>query len=188
MQICIMYRNGPLSLTAIVLLGSCSVTHFIQKNVSSNLITTPCLQHAYVGICLHDHPAKDKYIYAHDADKYFTPASNTKLYTFFTGLTYIGDLTTGIQYQIQNDTLYIRGAGDPSLLQPEFSRQPAFGFLKNTTLPIVFTNPVYENKIFGPGSSWDDYNADYQPERSAMPLYGNVARFTKKGISIFSAS
>lgn len=80
-----MYRNSFLLPAAAALLGSCSITHSIQKNASSNLITTPCLQHAYVGICLYD-PARNKYIYAHDADKYFTPASNTKLYTFFTGL------------------------------------------------------------------------------------------------------
>ncbi len=174
-----MCRISLLLLAAIIFLGSCSITHSVQKNASANLITTPCLQHAYVGICIYD-PEHKKYIYAHDANKYFTPASNTKLYTFYTGLNYIGDSTTGIQYQVQDDTLYIRGTGDPSLLQPEFSRQPAFDFLKNTTLPIVFTNPVYENEIFGPGWAWDDYNADYQPERSAMPLYGNVARFSEK--------
>lgn len=171
-------RHFSLALIVLIIfLSSCSITHSLQKNASVNLTSQPCLQHAYVGICIYD-PAHNKYIYEHDADKYFTPASNTKLYTFFTGLNNIGDSTTGIQYQIQNDTMYIRGTGDPSLLQPEFSQQPAFDLLKNTSLPIVFTNPVYENGIFGPGWGWDDYNADYQPERSAMPLYGNVARFS----------
>lgn len=165
--------------SSFIMLSSCSTTHFLQKNASANLTNQPCLKHAYVGICIYD-PAQNKYIYEHDADKYFTPASNTKLYTFFTGLNYIGDSTTGIQYQVQNDTMYIRGTGDPSLLQPEFKQQPAFDFLKNTSLPIVFTNPVYENEIFGPGWSWDDYNEDYQPERAAMPLYGNVVRFSAK--------
>ncbi|MGH2644901.1 MAG: D-alanyl-D-alanine carboxypeptidase, partial [Chitinophagaceae bacterium] len=174
-----MNRNILSLLTVVVFISSCSITHSLQKNASANLTGQPCLQHAYVGICIYD-PVHNKYIYEHDADKYFTPASNTKLYTFYTGLNYIGDSTTGIQYQVQNDTLFIRGTGDPSLLQSEFGEQSAFDFLRNTNLPIVFTNPVYENEIFGPGWAWDDYNADYQPERSAMPLYSNLARFSVK--------
>lgn len=164
-------------LVTAIFVSSCSVTHSLQKNASADLITQPCLQHAYVGICIYD-PVHNRYLYEHDADKYFTPASNTKLFTFYTGLNYIGDSTTGIQYQIQDDTLYIRGTGDPSFLHPDFGVQPAFDFLCKTQLPIVFTNPAYENEIFGPGWAWDDYNADYQPERSAMPIYGNVARFS----------
>lgn len=167
----------------LLVLSSCSITHSIQKNAAKQLINQSDIKHAYVGICIYD-PTKKQYIYEHEADKYFTPASNTKLYTFYTGLNHIGDSTTGIQYQIQNDTLYIRGTGDPSLLHPDFTVQPAFEFLKNTHLPIVFTNPVYENEVFGPGWSWDDYSEDYQPERSAMPLYGNVAWFSVKNNSI----
>lgn len=166
-----------------VLLSSCSVTRSLQKNASANLITQPCLQHAYIGICIYD-LVRNKYLYEHDADKYFTPASNTKLFTFYSGLNYIGDSTTGIRYQVLNDTLYIRGTGDPSFLHPDFSQQPAFEFLKRTQLPIVFTNPVYENEIFGPDWAWDDYNADYQPERSAMPIYGNVAWFSIQNNSL----
>jgi D-alanyl-D-alanine carboxypeptidase/D-alanyl-D-alanine-endopeptidase (penicillin-binding protein 4) len=164
----------------LIALSGCSITHRLQKNASRQLLNQPGLQHAYVGICVYD-PAKKRYLYSHDADKYFTPASNTKLYTFYTGLSFIGDSTTGIQYQILNDTLYIRGTGDPSLLHPDFPVQPAFRFLQDAKLPIVLTNPVYENSIFGPGWTWDDYNADYQPERSAMPLYGNVAWFSARG-------
>lgn len=178
-----MKKDISFLLFILIAFNSCSITHSLHKNASRELINQPGLQHAYVGICIYD-PAKKKILYKHDANKYFTPASNTKLYTFFTGLSILGDSTTGIQYQIQNDTLYIRGTGDPSLLHPDFSKQPAFDFLKNTNLPIVFTNPVYENNVFGPGWAWDDYSEDYQPERSAMPLYGNVAWFTIKNSSI----
>lgn len=170
-------RPGLFLAVTCIILSSCSVTRHLQKEAADHLLKQTDLRHAYVGISIYD-PAKRKYVYEHDGEKYFTPASNTKLYTFFTGLSYLGDSTSGIQYQVQDDTLYIRGTGDPSLLHPEFAVQPAFDFLKQTSLPIVFTNPAYENEIFGPGWSWDDYSEDYQPERSTMPLYGNVAWFT----------
>lgn len=167
----------------LIVCSSCSVTHSIQKDAAKQLINQSDLKHAYVGICIYD-PARKQNLFEHDADKYFTPASNTKLYTFYTGLNHIGDSTTGIQYQILQDTLYIRGTGDPSLLHPDFPVQPAFTFLQKAQLPVVFTNPVYENEVFGPGWSWDDYSEDYQPERSAMPLYGNVAWFSVQNDSI----
>lgn len=157
--------------------SSCSVTHTLQKKASGYLIRQADLEHAYVGICIYD-LSKKQYLYEHDSHKYFTPASNTKLYTFYTALSYLGDSTTGIQYQINNDTLYIRGTGDPSFLHPDFPVQPVFDFLKNASLPIVFTNPPDENDVYGAGWPWDDYNEDYQPELSPMPVYGNVAWFT----------
>lgn len=149
----------------------------IQDIAQNTLLNNRSMRHADIGICIYD-PQQKEYVYRHNALQYFTPASNTKLYTFYTGLTILGDSTTGIQYQVHHDTMYIRGTGDPSLLHPDFKEQHVIRFLENVHLPIAFTNPADENEIFGPGWSWDDYNQEYQPERSAMPLYGNVARFT----------
>lgn len=152
----------------------------IGKNARNSLLNQRILRNAYVGICVYD-PANGKYLYTHDPDRYFAPASNTKLFSLYTGLSYLGDSTTGIQYLIADDTLFIRGTGDPSFLHPDFGVQPAFAFLQNTTLPIVLVNPTDKNEKFGPGWSLGDYNRSYQPERSAFPIYGNVAWFTVKG-------
>lgn len=149
----------------------------VQEIAQETLLRNRRLQNADIGICVYN-PQQKKYLYQYNAFRYFTPASNTKLYTFYTGLSLLGDSTSGIQYQVFQDTLFIRGTGDPSLLHPDFKEQRVVEFLKNTNLPIVFTNPPDQNPVFGPGWSWDDYNKEYQPERSAMPVYGNVARFT----------
>lgn len=162
---------------AILAFSSCSIAQNVQKNARTSLLNQRILKSAYVGISVYD-PATGRYLYDHDAERYYTPASNTKLYSFYTGLSCLGDSTTGIQYLILDDTLYIRGTGDPSFLHPDFPVQPAFDFLREATLPVVFVNPPDENEIYGPGWSWDDYNADYQPERSAFPIYGNVAWFS----------
>lgn len=172
-----------LLLLVVLVAGSCSVTRSFRKSASRRLLSATELQGADIGISVYD-PLKKEYIYQYHADDYFIPASNTKLYTLYTGLNFLDDSTTGIQYRIQEDTLYIRGTGDPSVLHPDFPRQAVFEFLQNTHLPVVLTNPVYENDIFGPGWNPRSYNRYYQPERSAMPLYGNVARFTLSGDSL----
>lgn len=149
----------------------------LQDIANNILLNNRALRHADVGICIYNPTDKD-YIYRYNDIKYFTPASNTKLYTFYAGLNILGDSTTGIQYQIFHDTMFIRGTGDPSLLHPDFKEQQALRFLEDANLPIAFLNPPDESAMFGQGWTWDDYNKSYQPERSAMPVYGNVARFT----------
>ncbi len=134
------------------------------------------LQHTHIGISIYD-PAKDKVIFQHNGSRYFTVASNNKLYTLYAAKRYLTDSTTGIQYQRQNDTLYIRGTGDPSFLHPDFKDQPVYDFLVKEQLPIAVVETKNENGRFGPAWAWDYYNAGWQPERSAFPIYGNVIQF-----------
>lgn len=148
-----------------------------QKEAKKYLLNNDKLKHSFIGICIYN-PESGKILYKHNAFRYFTPASNTKLYSFYAGLRYLGDSTTGIQYQIVRDTLYIRGTGDPTFLHPDFERQAVFNFLKQSDFPIAVVKTKEENKIFGPGWAWDDFNEGFQPERTAFPVYGNVAWFS----------
>ncbi len=150
-----------------------------KKAASEYLLNNPELKSSFIGICLYD-PVKGHMIYQHKGHNYFTPASNTKLFSFYAGLKYLGDSTSGIQYQEYGDTLYIRGTGDPSFLHPDFEDQPVFDFLEKCSLPIAIVKTRNENKIYGPGWAWDDFNGSYQPERNAFPIYGNVVRFSLK--------
>ena len=67
-------------------LSSCSVSHYIHKEVK----TSPVLSQHHVGISVYD-PGKKKTLAAYQDDHYFTPASNTKLFSFYAGLTALGD-------------------------------------------------------------------------------------------------
>lgn len=147
-----------------------------KKEAKKHLIKNEKLKHTHIGISIYD-PVKNKTLYAHNAERYFTVASNNKLYTLYAAKRYLTDSTTGIQYQRQNDTLYIRGTGDPTIMHPDFENQQVYEFLKNETLPIAVIETKNENGRFGPEWAWDYYNAGWQPERSSFPLYGNVIRF-----------
>jgi len=126
-------------------------------------------------------PAKDKVLVDINSDKYFIPASNTKLFTFYTSYTVLGDsLINGLNYIEKSDSLIFWGTGDPSLLHPDLKNTVALDFLKSQTKPLYLLDNFDQVDAFGPGWSWDWYNYYYATERSAFPIYGNVVRFDKK--------
>jgi D-alanyl-D-alanine carboxypeptidase/D-alanyl-D-alanine-endopeptidase (penicillin-binding protein 4) len=115
-------------------------------------------------------------ILSRNADHYFTPASNTKILTLAACLTVLGDSLTGVEYRAEKNNLTIRGAADPTFLHPKFEYwQPVYHFLasqKDATV-INYTQRPFTEKRFGAGWCWDDYDTQYQPERSIMPIFGN---------------
>jgi D-alanyl-D-alanine carboxypeptidase/D-alanyl-D-alanine-endopeptidase (penicillin-binding protein 4) len=139
------------------------------------LLNDPAIKQSHIGICIYD-PAKDNYWYQYQDHKYFTPASNTKIFTLFTGLQLLGDSLPAMRYLETDSVLYIKGTGDPSFLHPDFITQPAMQLLTQTNKRIVLLPTVNTNKRFGPGWGWSDYADYYQPELNEWPIYGNVAR------------
>ncbi len=166
------------SLAVLALLGSCSPRLVISKKlvVKKMIRNSPVFQGHFTGFVLYN-PETGEYIDDHFGDKYFTPASNTKLFTYYAGLRLLGDSVPAIRFAEQNDTLYFSGTGDPTFLHPDFEFQPAYRFLSDTTKTLVWHPETYKDPAFGPGWSWDDYYFYYQPERAGLPLFGNIARF-----------
>jgi D-alanyl-D-alanine carboxypeptidase/D-alanyl-D-alanine-endopeptidase (penicillin-binding protein 4) len=157
---------------------SCSVNKQISKKANSILLRDSAISQGHIGISIYE-PATGKYWYEHDAKKYFIPASNTKLFSLYAGMKYLGDSLVGLRYVVSGDTTYITPAGDPTFLLYEFPRQPTLEFLKNKN-HIVISKPG-AIAPFGNGWAWNDYKDDYMAPRSAFPIYGNVA--TVKWIS-----
>lgn len=162
-----------LSIVFIVLLSACS----IQK-AQKTLLQTTALKGAHVGIAVYN-DTKQAWLDQYQSDHYFTPASNTKILATYVGLKYLGDSLPGFGMAENADTLFLTPLGDPSFLHPDFSYQPVIELIKNTHKQVVI-QPTKANDQFGHmgnGWAWNDYGEDYQPERSRMPIYGNVVHF-----------
>ncbi|GAB3180991.1 hypothetical protein GCM10027291_49560 [Telluribacter humicola] len=148
------------------------MTHYVKRELKKS----PVLSGHHVGIAVYD-PAREKTLASYQADKYFTPASNTKLFSFYAGLSALGDSLPGLQYLVRGDSLIFQGTGDPSLLHPDLPRSAVYGFLRGRPERLFFSPANFKDERFGPGWAWSDYNDYYQPERSPLPVYGNIARF-----------
>lgn len=146
------------------------------ENPLDSLFRSPGFAHHHVGFALYD-PAAKRMLYERQADRYFVPASNTKLFTFYAGLCVLGDSVPALRYRADGDSLVLWGTGDPSLLHPDLPPSAVFDFLKARPERLVFSTQNFVQPPYGPGWAWDDYNDDYQPELTPLPLYGNVLRF-----------
>ncbi|HEY0608539.1 MAG TPA: D-alanyl-D-alanine carboxypeptidase, partial [Chitinophaga sp.] len=101
------------------------------RKLGLQLVNNPVLRQAHVGVCIYD-PEKQTYWYEYQDDRYFTPASNTKIFTLYTGLQMLGDSLPAMKYLETDSVLYIKGTGDPSFLHPDFVTQPAMQLLTQT--------------------------------------------------------
>lgn len=135
------------------------------------------------GFALYD-PEIDTMIHSQNKDRYFTPASNTKLFTFYTGLKLLPDSIKALEYEVRGDSLIFWGTGDPSFLHPDFGNAKVYTFLKEREEDLYFSDSNFDDELLGPGWSWSDYQYYYQPEKVPFPIYGNIVRFTIQEIEL----
>lgn len=167
-----------------VLQLACSPSARIKHSAREQLLLHPSFQPAHVGISIFD-VESGKFWYNHQADKYFVPASNTKLFTCMAALQTLGDSLVAFRWVDKGPgSVEVEANGDPTFLHPDFLQQPAFDWLKKQQ-KIVLTDQNWKDKGLGAGWAWDDYTSDYTAERSFMPLYGNLVNFQlQKGLLV----
>lgn len=130
--------------------------------------------HDHTGFMLYD-PEAHKTIVAFNASKYFTPGSNTKVFTFFGSLKILGDSIPAVKYCIRGDSLIFEGTGDPSLLYKNvFNNFRTYNFLSGSHYNLFYSPANFQTTHLGPGWAWDDYNSYYSTERTGFPVYGNI--------------
>ncbi len=146
----------------------------VSERTISYLLDDSAVKQGHAGVSVFD-VATNKYIYNYQADKFFIPASNQKIFTLYAGLKYLGDsLVTATIYQTKDYCIVVPN-GDPSFLNPEFNYQPLLNILKNTDKQIVVLDDNWQDSPLGKGWMWDDYADEFSAERSAMPVFKNVA-------------
>ncbi|MFM1774563.1 MAG: hypothetical protein RJA53_173 [Bacteroidota bacterium] len=174
-----MVRIGKATALVIAVLQftACSMQQKLQKAANQNILEAGNLSGAHIGIHVYD-PASNASLFSYQSNKYFVPASNTKIVTCFAAMQYLGDSVLAAQIDSTDSGMHVYASGDPTFLQPEYATHPLLNVLK-TTNKIYLHTPSFTAKPFGQGWSWDDYDASYMPSRSAFPMYGNVVRFAK---------
>lgn len=175
-----------LFLLSLAFLLSCS-PELRKKEYKELIDRSPEFEKNFTGFMLFD-PEERKDLYSYNSDKYFTPASNTKVFTLYTALQVLGDSVPGIRYTIRGDSLIFTGIGDPSFLNPVLPQSKVYDYLKASNKNLFYVRSLDSLKALGPGWAWDDYNDDYSAEKAHFPIYGNIARFyvnsSRKEISV----
>lgn len=159
-----------------IFLASCSPARTITK-AEKHFLKDAAVRNAHIGISIYD-AGKASYVYSYQSDHYFTPASNTKLFTCYAALKYLGDSIIGLRYYETPDTLYLLPTADPTLLYRDFTVNPVVNFLSMHKKPVSISDVYWKDNRWGEGWSWDDYMEDYMAERNVMPVYGNIAHAT----------
>jgi serine-type D-Ala-D-Ala carboxypeptidase/endopeptidase (penicillin-binding protein 4) len=157
-----------------VFLFSCSAQRKITTLPSAGFLNDSSLLNAHVGVYIFD-PLERKVIYEHQSEKYFVPASNTKIPTCYVAMKYLGDSLATFGYSFSGDTIFIQPSGDPVFLHPEYPVQKGLDLLKK--YKVVSIERTGFSNFLGSGWSWNDYKEGYMAQRSDLPMYGNVARF-----------
>jgi D-alanyl-D-alanine carboxypeptidase/D-alanyl-D-alanine-endopeptidase (penicillin-binding protein 4) len=161
-----------IAVATVMILSACSV-----RQAQKTLLNSEGVKGAHVGIAIYN-DSKEQWLSKYQSDHYFTPASNVKILATYLGLQFLGDSLPGWKMAENADTLFLMPLGDPSFMHPEFRYQPVVDIIKNTKKQVVIVgNNQDQFEVFGSGWSWADYDQDYQPERSRMPIYGNVVHF-----------
>jgi serine-type D-Ala-D-Ala carboxypeptidase/endopeptidase (penicillin-binding protein 4) len=165
-------RSSVAILIAVILCLSCSPIS--KKGLTKSFRETDQQFQDHTGFALYDLERKIL-VFEYKSSHYFTPASNTKIFTLFSCLAILGDSVPGLRYVDQGDSLIFWGTGDPSFLYKEvYNNGRIYDFLKSAKAPLYFSDHNYQTTNFGPGWAWDDYNDYYSAERSAFPIYGNL--------------
>jgi serine-type D-Ala-D-Ala carboxypeptidase/endopeptidase (penicillin-binding protein 4) len=163
-----------LSLIILSIIQGCSPILKEVKSFSSE-------KQYHAGFYLLD-PAKNKVLVDYQADKYFTPASNTKILTLYATKLILQDPLVEFYMVKDGSTVHLWPTGSPNFLNPVLADSSNYEILAQAD-SLVLSYANYTAERFGSGWAWDDYNSSYSPELSPFPIYSNFATFTLDSIT-----
>ncbi|BBD60766.1 D-alanyl-D-alanine carboxypeptidase/D-alanyl-D-alanine-endopeptidase [Nostoc sp. HK-01] len=144
-------------------------------------INRPLFSRARWGILVKN-LASTQTLYSHDAEKYFTPASNAKLLTTAAALKQLGAdfrIRTSV-YQDADGNLRVVGRGDPSLKNAQLTllakqlRQQGITQVNN----LIADDSYFQGDLINPSWQWEDVQAYYGAPVNSLILNENAAVLT----------
>jgi len=153
-----------------------------QKTSRSRLQKTiaqiEAFQQAQIGVQL-IRLTDGKLLASWQAERYFTPASNTKLLTTLAAVQTFDSLPA-LRYSIDSlGITHFQATGYPLLAHPFYPDVLLIDFLQKQDSLVYHTSNENALNQLGPGWSWDDGNYYFSSVPSAFPIYGNVIQTTK---------
>ncbi len=132
------------------------------------------------GIC----EAARQTLYAHDAERYFIPASNVKLLTTAAALEVLGDrytIRTSV-YQTNADNVVLRvvGRGDPSLTDVELNQLAKQIRDRHITQidQLIADDSYFQGDAVNPTWEWEDIQSGYGAPVNSLILNQNLIGLT----------
>jgi D-alanyl-D-alanine carboxypeptidase/D-alanyl-D-alanine-endopeptidase (penicillin-binding protein 4) len=171
-----MRKIGWLCLALALSLSACSPSIKLHRHIDK--AETEFQDH--IGFALYD-PLKKKTLFEHQSDRYFIPASNTKVFTLYASLRVLGDSIPALRYEQRGDSLIIWGTGDPSFLYDDVIASTRTHQFLSGDSRLFYSPSNFDSEHFGPGWAWGDYRYAYQVERTPFPIYGNRFHMRKSG-------
>ncbi len=160
----------------LTLFVSCSTTQHIsrkdKKIIRHSIESSPVFSSHFTGFMLYD-PLQKEVLLEQNAHQYFTPASNTKILTFFTALQILKDSVELLQYATKGDSIVIQGMANPVFLHPKFEQFPLPSFFEDSSKMLFLSFHNFQDDRYGEGWMWDDYNYAFQTEKTPFPIYEN---------------
>jgi serine-type D-Ala-D-Ala carboxypeptidase/endopeptidase (penicillin-binding protein 4) len=121
-----------------------------------------------------------KIIAERNADKYFRPASCTKVLTLYTSLELLQDSLIAYRYtNIGPATSIMQAMGDPTTAHPAFERWAGVQDPRKNKITHISTENWHQNP-YGAGWMWDDMYASFSVPMSALTIHGNAVYLEAK--------
>lgn len=184
-------KNFIISVLAIILIGI-NISNAAIDDISANMQADTLLAGSFIGISVYDISA-DSALYRYQADKFFTPASNLKLFTSAAALEQLG-----ANFRFKTDFLYrgsidrkgrldgdliVVGGGDP-LISGRFRSSVTDVLalwadslssrgIKEIRGKLIADNSLFSQPELGAGWSWDDLSYWYACPTSALSFNDN---------------
>ena len=157
----------------LLFLSSCANRVRIHKTSLEKHLNSSRFNTQMTGLLVYNPENKDTLV-QYNASQYFIPASNTKIFTLFTALSILPEKMPLVKtHLIGKDSLILVPMGDPTPFHPFFKDSSLLRLMKPYAHIGLKTNRL-KDQPYGPGWAWEDFDSYYAPERSALPLYGNV--------------